>query len=373
MAIEAMIVDRRALLAGAGACLAAGLGARSAAALATSEALVLAPAMRADGSFAVMVFGERGELIREIALPARGHDLAVHSETGRAVAFARRPGTFAVAFDVLARTPPQIFVAQPDRHFFGHGAYSADGKLLFATENDISAGIGVIGIYDASNSYRRLGEFPTRGIGTHEAILMPDGRTLAIANGGIETHPDFGREMLNVPSMDPSLAFVDLDGHLVAQYRLPARYRQLSIRHMAVGADGKIWFGTQWEGDPLETPSLVGRASLEAGLELVETPERELNDMRRYVGAMAASRDGTVISASAPHGGYVVHFGAASGKYLGRTKFADSSGITGYGTKSILASNGEGLIVETEADGATEAKASAPGVAFDNHLRTFGI
>ena len=86
---------------------------------------------------------------------------------------------------------------------------------------------------------------------------------------------------------------------------------------MAVGADGAIWFGTQWEGDPLATPSLVGRASLEKGLELVATPERELNDMRRYVGAMAASRDGTLISASAPRGGFVVHFSAETGRFVG--------------------------------------------------------
>jgi len=368
-----MIVDRRSFLAGAGASLAAGLAPRSAAALATSETLVLAPAMRGDGSFAVMVFGESGDLIREIALPARGHDLAVHPASGRAVAFARRPGTFAVAFDINARVAPQVFVARPDRHFFGHGAYSTDGKLLYATENDFGAGAGVVGIYDATDSYQRIGEFPTRGVGTHEAILMPDGRTLAIANGGIETHPEYGREMLNIPTMDPSLAFVDLDGHLVAQYRLPERYHQLSIRHMAIGADGGIWFGTQWEGDPLETPSLVGRASLDKGLDLVETPARELNDMRRYIGAMAASRDGTVISASAPRGGYVCHFSTESGKYLGRTKIADSSGITGYGAKSILASNGEGTIVETEADGAAHGMVRRPELAFDNHLRAVGV
>jgi len=364
-----MVIDRRALLSGAGAMLTAGLASRQAAALATSETLVLAPAMRADGSFAVMIFGERGELIREMALPARAHDLAVHPGTGRAVIFARRPGTFAVAFDILARTPPQIFVARPDRHFFGHGTYSADGKLLFATENDFVAGEGMVGVYDATHAYRRLGEFPCRGVGTHEAILLPDGSTLAIANGGIGTHPDYGREMLNIPTMDPSLAFVDLDGHLIAQYRLPARYHQLSIRHMAVGADGKIWFGMQWEGDPLETPSLVGCASLDRGLELVSIPERELNDMRRYVGAMAASRDGTLISASAPRGGYVVHFSAETGRYVGRTVIADSSGITGYGAKTILASNGEGLIAETEAGGKASARVQLPGVAFDNHLR----
>ncbi len=333
-----------------------------------SEALILAPARRADDSFAVMVFSERYELIREIALPARGHDLAVHRPSGRAVAFARRPGTFAVAFDVHGRTAPQVFLAQADRHFFGHGAYSADGKLLFATENDFDAGQGVIGVYDATGRYRRIGEFPTRGAGTHEAILMPDGKTLAIANGGIETHPDYGRDMLNLPTMDPSLAFVDLDGHLVAQHRLPEDFHQLSIRHMAVGADGKVWFGTQWQGDPLETPSLVGRASLEGGMQLVPTPEPELNAMRRYIGAMAASRDGTIICASAPRGGYVCYWSAETGRYVGRTAIADSSGVTGAGAKSFLASNGEGLILEAGIDRAKEA-VHEPGVAFDNHLR----
>ena len=363
-----MVIDRRALLAGAGAVLAAGLPSRAADALAASEALILAPAQRSDGSFAVMVFSERGELIREIAMPARGHDLAVHAASGRAVAFARRPGTFAMAFDIHGRRAPQVFVARPDRHFFGHGAWSKDGKLLFATENDFSAGEGRVGVYDATHEYRRIGEFPTRGIGTHEAILMPDGRTLAIANGGIETHPDYGREMLNIPTMDPSLAFIDLDGHVIAQHRLPAEHHQLSIRHMAVGADGKIWFGTQWEGDPLATPSLVGRASLEDGLRLVETPPSELNAMRRYVGAMAASRDGTLICASAPRGGLIAYWSVETGRYLGRTDIVDSSGITGFGGKSVLASNGEGRIVEADSAAVRDAVVR-PGVAFDNHLR----
>jgi hypothetical protein len=267
---------------------------------------------------------------------------------------------------------PEVFVAPSDRHFFGHGAYSADGKLLFATENDFQAGAGIIGVYDATDSYHRIGEFPCRAVGTHEAILLPDGKTLAIANGGIDTHPDYGREMLNIPTMDPSLAFVDLDGHLIAQHRLPRQYHQLSIRHMAVGADGKIWFGTQWEGDPFETPSLVGRASLDKGLELVGMPARELNDMRRYIGAMAASRDGTLITASAPRGGYVVHFSAETGRYVGRTAIADSSGVAGYGEKSVIASNGGGVVIEARGEGEGEERVNRPGVAFDNHLRVVG-
>ena len=47
-------------------------------------------------------------------------------------------------------------------------------------------------------------------------------------------------------------------------------------------------------------------------------------------------------------------------------------GVTGYGEKSVLASNGEGLIAETEADGVTREMVRERGIAFDNHLRTVG-
>jgi hypothetical protein len=129
-----------------------------------------------------------------------------------------------------------------------------------------------------------------------------------------------------------------------------------------------VWFGTQWEGDPLETPPLVGRASIETGLSLAATPQPETDALRRYIGAMAASRDGSLICASAPRGGYVAYWSAETGKYVGRTAIADSSGITGYGSRSFLASNGEGRIVEATLDRLHETVTRA-GTAFDNHLR----
>jgi len=69
-------------------------------------------------------------------------------------------------------------------------AFARDGRTLFATETAIETGDGVLGIYDAAADYRRRGEVPTHGLDPHEVRLMPDGRTLVIANGGILTHPD---------------------------------------------------------------------------------------------------------------------------------------------------------------------------------------
>src|SRR5690606_30604943 len=123
---------------------------------------------------------------------------------------------------------------------------------------------GVIGIYDATGGYRRIGEFGSGGVGPHELLLMPDGFTLAIANGGIETQPESGREKLNLETMRPSLAFVDRrDGKLIAQYQLATELAQLSIRHMAIDAQNRVWFGCQYEGAETESPPLVGMASPE--------------------------------------------------------------------------------------------------------------
>lgn len=360
-------IDRRSLLAGGGAAFAAGLATRPAAALAASEALILAPARRPDGSFAVLIYAESGPLIREISLPARGHDVVVHLKTGRAVIFARRPGSFAVAFDIRAQTVPRIFFAPEDRHFYGHGAFSPDGQLLYATENDFEAGRGTIGIYDATGHYRRIGEFATRGVGPHEVVLMPDGKSLAIANGGIETHPDAGRRKLNLATMDPSLVFVDRDGHLLAKHHLSRDHHQLSIRHMAAGTGGAIWFGAQWQGDPRAVPPPVGYASLEDGLTLTPMSERLPIAMRGYVGSVAASRDGTIICASAPRGGQIHHWEADTRRYLGHADIPDSSGIVAMNANRFLASSGRGQIVETDTERVTPL-VGADGVAFDNHL-----
>ncbi|WP_374729235.1 DUF1513 domain-containing protein [Roseitalea porphyridii] len=49
----------------------------------------------------------------------------------------------------------------------------------------------------------RIGEFDTLGTGPHDMALMPDVRMLVIANGGIETRPDYPRAKRNVPTMAP--------------------------------------------------------------------------------------------------------------------------------------------------------------------------
>jgi hypothetical protein len=368
--MRSMAIDRRRLITGFGAfAIAAGLPPRLAAlaALAGEEALYLSAARIAEETYAVIVFTERGEILRRIPLPARGHDVAVHPASGRGAVFARRPGVFGLGFDLQERTAPVAFACPPDRHFYGHGFYAPDGRLLYATENDFEGRRGVIGVYDATDGYRRLGELPSHGVGPHEAVLMPDGQTIAVANGGIDTHPVSGRIILEMATMRPSLAFVDREtGELRASQELPAELHQLSIRHLGIDQRSRVWFGGQWEGDFLDAPALVGFGSPDEAIGFAEMdPDTSLR-LKGYIGAMASSRDGSLIAATSPRGGQVIYWDAATGREVGRRGIADVCGVGASEEEGFVVTSGAGELGTWSPE--REAMTTAEGLAFDNHL-----
>ena len=235
-----MAIDRRASLGLLAAGLAAPLLPRPLHA-ASSGRVFLSARADAGGGYRVSGFAAFGAPAFDLPLPGRGHSFAVRPDNRIAVHFSRRPGSFALAIDLARGVARTTFAAPPDRHLYGHGVFGPDGRLLYATENDFATGRGVIGIYDARNGYARLGELPSHGIGPHEIRLLSDGTTLAVANGGIATRPDLPRVKLNLPTMDPSLCYIDRrNGALLGNIRLPEPLRQLSIRHLAVGPDDRV-------------------------------------------------------------------------------------------------------------------------------------
>ncbi len=358
--------QRRAFLKAAGAGFAASLLPERAMALEGAELLFATATQETPGRFGARVLTETGKLITNVDLPVRGHDVSYSAAAGRAVVFARRPGTFAVVFDPAGQAAPVTIASVEGRHFFGHGVFSPDGKLLYATENDFDNARGVIGIYDVAGGYKRIGEFQTFGQGPHEMILLPDGVTFAIANGGIETHPDYGRAELNIDSMDPSLAFVDArDGRLVGQLRLASDQHQLSIRHMAVDAHNRIWFGCQFRGDDSQRPQLIGYATLDGEIRLIELPPDALGGLRNYVGGLAVSADLQTIAASSPVGGTILCIDAGSARPSGVTLLRSTCGVA-PDEVGFVATNGFGDLVGLAGSNAPEQRF---GFQFDEHIR----
>lgn len=361
------LLDRRHFLKAAGAAFLAGLSAPARAATLDADAVFATAFQKRDGSFGAAILSESGKLLHQVALPDRGHDVTFDPVSRQSVVFARQPGTFAVVFDHSGRSAPKTISSIPGRHFFGHGVFSPDGALLYATENDFDNAAGMVGIYDARDGFRRLGEFPTHGVGPHELLLLGDGKTLAVANGGIETHPDFGRAKLNLPTMKPSLVFIDrISGELNESHELPASLHKLSIRHMDIDTAGTVWFGCQHEGPASETPLLVGRAAPGRELQLIDMPGDVLGGFRNYIGSVAANRGAGTVAVSSPQGNSFAIFDAASGRMVASHALTEVCGLAPDGA-AFRATTGTGEITDPRGEITRN-----PEFVWDNHLSRIG-
>lgn len=214
-------------------------------ALAGSPAYIAA-ARSAAGDYKLCGISSQGAVLFKLPLPGRGHAGARHPHRPEAVAFARRPGNFAVILDCAAGEELKRLTTPSNRHFYGHGVFSVDGSLLYTSENDLDTLDGVIGIWDAEDGYRRIGEFPSGGVGPHEITRLRDEDVFVVANGGLATHPSSGRAILNLPMMQPNLTYVDGSGSIIEQVELERQYWKNSIRHLAVGPDGLVAAAMQW-------------------------------------------------------------------------------------------------------------------------------
>jgi hypothetical protein len=366
-----MVIDRRTFLAGAAATAIAVPRSLQAGMSASSPATQFVSACkRADESYCLAFVTGDGRILREIPLNGRGHDIALSPDGVSGVAFARRPGRFAVSFDLDGARPPAVFEPPQDRHFYGHGVFSPDGRLLYATENDFEAGRGVLGVYDATDGFRRIGELDSHGVGPHDVIMLADGVTLAVANGGIDTHPASGREKLNLATMRPSLVFIDSrSGDLLTLHELDNSLHKLSIRHICADASGRVWFGGQWE-DAIETaPELVGWGSRDEPLKLVQPREPLGAMLKGYIGSVAATGRGEIVTVSAPRAGRILHFNSQRGELVGQVSMKDGCGIAPASGMEVAMSSGEGLLEIAVPGNAPRSHVEFADLAFDNHMR----
>ena len=147
----------------------------------------------------------------------------------------RRPSPQSYLIDTRDGRLLQTLHSPAQRHFYGHAVFHKDGEWLYATENDTSdPGRGVLGVYRLQGEQLlRSSELSTHGLGPHQLLWLPDGETLAVANGGIRTEAESRVEM-NLDAMESSLVLMRRDGSLISKEQLPEHH----------GADWiKLWEG----------------------------------------------------------------------------------------------------------------------------------
>lgn len=318
----------------------------------------LAAAKDAQGAFALHGLSAAGASLFALPLPGRGHAACAHPQRPAAVAFARRPGSFALVLNALTGAETARLTPPEGRQFNGHGVFDAGGEVLMTSEVIAETSEGRIGLWDARD-WRRIGEWATGGIGPHDIKRLGEG--LVVANGGIQTDPQ-DRTKLNIETMAPSLTYLAADGTIAEQIRLDPDLAQDSIRHLALLPDGTVAFAMQWEGDPALPVPLLGLHKRGGAVVLAEVPEAEEAVMQGYAGSIAVA--GGRVAISSPRGGAVMVFGA-DGRWQATHRRADVCGLAPLG-EDFLVTDGLGGIGRLDRAGLTMLSTHAQ--AWDNHL-----
>jgi hypothetical protein len=177
----------------------------------------------------------RGQWQVEAALdvPTRAHGVWI-GPSGELYAAARRPGDWLLRWSP-GREPLWAWMP-PERTLNGHVLLHPEGHVLLTTETDLDTGQGCVAVRE-TRTLETLHTWPTRGRDPHQLLWdrhHPD--RLFVANGGIETRPETGRQKLALDTMDSSLVCLDTRrGEVLGQWRLDDA--RLSLRHLAWSGD----------------------------------------------------------------------------------------------------------------------------------------
>lgn len=343
-------------------------------ALAQERTTLLASAADArDGSHWLMVIDEEGHSWLRHPLPDRAHHVTSHPRRPWVAAVARRPGYYIEIVDYRSGERVQRVTPEPGRHFYGHALFSADGRQLFATEMDIASGQGRVTVR-RTDTFAKIADWYSGGIGPHELLLSPDQSRIIVANGGILTD---GRDDLNIDRMQPSLAYLDSrSGELLEQHYMAAADHQLSIRHIDVNAEGSVVIALQYQGDPGDDKPLVALHRAGQPLQLLRAPPAINRRMVQYCGSARFDASGKIAAVSAPRGDLITFWDSHSGEFLTQLEAKDGCGIAATAdAESFIVTTGRGscyaLYPREEYREPLLLPPPLKALAWDNHLAIF--
>lgn len=254
------------------------------------------------GLAAVDLPQRRAALVATTFLP---HGVAIHPTRTHVVTTFEKIGPGCAEIDLATGEARRFILPTKDRWFYGHGAYSSDGTLLYSTETVNSTGEGVIGVRDAA-TFEYLGDFPTFGDNPHDCHLIDQGAVLVITNGGGKQGS--GRQ--------PCVTYVEVASRKLLE-RLDIAGERFNTGHLCTaGRDGLVVVSAPRAG---LTDKDLGAVSLRIGGGALETATDPAEIAARMVGealSVEVHEPTRVAAVTHPNGGMVTWWSTATGAHV---------------------------------------------------------
>lgn len=340
---------------------------------------LISAAGNSDVNYSLAWITENNETVNHALSGFRGHSVVQHPiKKNTALLVARRPGTRVIECDFSSGEIREAFSCRKNHHLFGHACFDRSGSIIITCEADYKHNAGKIVLRDTLN-YKVIEEYSSHGIGPHEIKFLPKNainkeNVIVIANGGLLTHPDSGRKVLNTNTMFSSLDYMDLaTGELIDRQRVPES--KASIRHIDVAQDGTVAISMQLQREATGHTHLVPLTAthrLGSAIKLLEEPQAIVQQLNDYVGSVAISKQSRIAGFTSPRGNIVAFWNIDNGNYQGYHRLHDVCGITtDTDQQHFFISNSQGEIRKLNAHTLQELKQhriQTPGIHWDNHL-----
>jgi hypothetical protein len=252
------------------------------------------------------------------------HGLAFTADDRRYAYGFEKIGPGAGLFDLESMSLLETIAPVKDRLFYGHGACSLDGRLLYTTETSPS-GEGAIGIRE-TGSLRYIDDFPSFGSHPHDCHLLDQGTVLAVSNGGSEKSS----------GIRGSICYIDIESRrLLERIEMPderfntGHFYPLDEHRSVVVSAPRRGLGD----DHLGAISMQGKADL---LDLISAPAEIVGNMFGEALSVLAIPEADLFVVTHPTPGMVTFWQLGSGKLVKRVDLARARGLVLSNDKSSV-------------------------------------
>lgn len=161
-----------------------------------------------------------------------GHGFTPNPVKPETAVVCEKHGPGCCEIDLVKRRVLRRIKTTAGRQFYGHGAFSPDAKLFYCTEAETGnySYRGVLAVRDGASFELRSENFPTHGVAPHDCILVDNGETLVITNGG---------GPIDKPDEPASVAYVDVKSGN-ARRVLKFRDDKINAGHIAITGKGEL-------------------------------------------------------------------------------------------------------------------------------------
>lgn len=240
-----------------------------------------------------------------------GHGFTPRVNDTNILMITEKHGGGCVEFDLKAGKVLRRIPASPGREFYGHSAFSPDGKLWYCTEAETEDGSydGVLAVRDADSMELHDKTFPTHGVAPHDCILIDDGDTLVITNGG---------GPVDRTDQAPNVAYVNVKTGEARKLLKFKNHPRINAGHIAMSSKGElVCVSAPRDGVPKDD-RWIGAITFyhpdKDGFVTTDDPIRE--KMKGETLSVSFNEDTRVVAATNPAGDLVTFWDFDTGKLV---------------------------------------------------------